>query len=456
MGGRSVAVRIWMSVALLAGCTAAPPPELLVKDLTRLPIAGLLKAGRVDAGPVPSSKPPGFSEPRDDAQLRDWLDRQDGPPRIWLSERTWHGDWRIRRTVELRGAGAGTVLQGTGKGTLIELTGQNSILANMTLRGVGTSHTSEDSAVKATGKGHRLERLSMDKVLFGAVLNECHDCAVEYLHVQGSAGDAELRGDGIKLWESHGSAVRHCMVENVRDVVVWYSRKVTLEFNIVRGSRYGSHFMYAHDAVMRNSAVLDNVVGVFVMYSARLHIEGNVIAGARGAAGVGLGFKDSDAVTVHRNWLVANTVGSYLDTTPRSPSQPVEFIDNVLALNQVALRFHSQPHGVTLRRNDLVQNAEVAQVDGGGDATTVEVADNYWSDYAGFDLNGDGVGDVAHEIRRLSAAMTDAHPPLQLLRGTAALASLDAIAQAVPVFPSQRLLVDPTPQMHSHRPLHER
>lgn len=294
----------------------------------------------------------------------------------------------------------------------------------------------------------------MERVLFGAVLNECHDCQVERLHVQGSAGDAELRGDGIKLWESHGSTVRHCMVENVRDVVVWYSRKVTLEYNVVRGSRYGTHFMYAHDAVLRSSAVLDNVVGVFVMYSARLHIEGNVLAGARGAAGVGLGFKDSDNITVQKNWLVANTVGSYLDTSPRTPDQPVKLMGNVMALNQVALRFHAQPHGVIVQGNDIVQNAEVAQVDGGGDATTVEVANNFWSDYAGYDLNGDGIGDVAHEIRRLSAAMTDAHPPLQLLRGTAALASLDAMAQAVPVLPSTRLLIDRTPRVASYHQLH--
>lgn len=448
-------LQAWLALAALeVGCAAPPPEELLVKDLTRLPIPGLLDGNRVDAGPVSAAKPMGFAEPRDEAQLRQWLAQPDGPARIWLAERIWRGDWQIRRPVELRGAGPGTVLQGSGRGTLVELSGENSILANMTLRGVGSRHTTEDSAVKATGKGHRLARLLMDHVLFGAVLNECHGCTVERLHVQGSAGDAELRGDGIKLWESHGSTVRHSLVENVRDVVVWYSRKVTLEYNVVRGSRYGTHFMYAHDGVLRNSAVLDNVVGVFVMYSARLTIEGNVLAGARGAAGVGLGLKDSDSVSVQRNWLVANTVGSYLDTSPRTTDQPVQIIGNVLALNQVALRFHAQPHGVSLRKNDLIQNAEVAQVDGGGDATTLEVEGNFWSDYAGYDLNGDGVGDVAHEIRRLSAEMTDAHPPLQLLRGTAALASLDVIAQAVPVLPSQRLLIDRTPRVNSYRPVH--
>lgn len=436
-----------------AACTAGSS-EPIDKDLTRLPIAGLLTDGRMDAGPLPAEKPAGFAEPRDEGELRAWLKQADGPGKIWLGPRPWKGDWQIERSVEIRGAGPQTLLQGSGTGTVVEIRGQNTLLANLTIRGTGNRHTTEDSAVKAKGKGHRLERLHLQDVLFGAALGECHDCSVERLHVQGKAGDAELRGDGIKLWESHGSVVRHCLVEQVRDVVVWYSRRVTLDGNVVRSSRYGSHFMYAHDAVVRRSAVIDNVVGIFVMYSARLLVEGNVIAGARGAAGVGLGFKDSDDITVQGNWLVANTVGSYLDTSPRTPEQPVKLLGNVLALNQVALRFHAQPHGVHILGNDFAQNAEVAQVDGGGDATTAEVAGNYWSDYAGYDLNSDGIGDVAHEIRRLSAALTDAHPPLQLFRGTAALASLDAIAQAVPVLPSQQLIIDRTPRMASHHPLH--
>lgn len=457
MSGRAgpslAAALLATSLAWAAACSPAnsAPRD---KDLTRLPIPGLTEAGRFDAGPLPAERPAGFAAPRDEAELRRWLAQSDGPGKIWLGPRTWRGDWQVTRSVEIRGAGPATVLQGSGTGTVVDVQGDHSVLANLTIRGSGTRHTSEDAAVKAKGKGHRLERLRLQGVLFGAALGECHDCSVERLHVSGIAGDAELRGDGIKLWESHGSVVRHCLVEQVRDVVVWYSRRVTLDGNVVRSSRYGSHFMYAHDAVVRRSAVIDNVVGIFVMYSARLRVEGNVIAGARGAAGVGLGFKDSDDVTVQGNWLVANTVGSYLDTSPRTPEQPVKLLGNVLALNQVALRFHAQPHGVHIRGNDFSQNAEVAQVDGGGDATTAEVKGNFWSDYAGYDLDGDGVGDVAHEIRRLSAAMTDAHPPLQLLRGTAALASLDAVAQAVPVLPSQRLLVDPAPRMASHADLH--
>lgn len=452
---RGIAALLVAATAMSTACSVGAAREPSDRAMGNLPIAGLLSAdGKFDAGPLAApTPPPGFASPTDEAELAEWLKDPAGPLRIWLGARRWQGDWVCARTVEIRGAGPDTVLQGTGNGTVVSLTGNNSVLANLTITGTGQRHTQEDAAVRAKGKGHRLERLKLDRVLFGATLSECHECSVDRLVVRGSAGDAEMRGDGIKLWESHGSSVSHCLVEHVRDVVVWYSRKVILDGNIVRYSRYGTHFMYAHDAEVTRSAVLDNVVGIFVMYSARMNVHNNVLAGARGAAGVGLGFKDSDSVDVQGNWLVANTVGTYLDTTPRTPDQPVTMRDNVFALNQVGLRFHAQPKGVTVEANDFVQNATVAQIDGGGDATTAKFAHNHWSDYAGYDLNDDGVGDVPYEVRRLSEALTDGHPPLQLFAGTAALASLDAIGRAVPIMPSQRVLFDPTPRPAPYHPL---
>ena len=440
--------------ALVFGCGHAPADSdpLALHDLESLPIAStLLEGGRLDVGPVPRSAPPGAAVPRDAAELHRWLADPQGPTDIWLDARTWSGDWQIRRTVALHGIGPETVLEGSGTGTVVDAEGDGILVENLTIRGTGSKHTTEDSAIKARGKHNILRRLFLDEVLFGASLAACEGCRAERLHVIGRAGDAELRGDGIKLWESNGSTVSRCLVEQVRDVVVWYSRHVTLEDNVVRGSRYGSHFMYTHDCSMRGTAVIDNVVGIFVMYSARLTIDGNVLAGAGGPAGVGLGFKDSDDVTVSDNWIVGNTSGAYFDSTPRTPDTPVRIEGNVVALNDIGLRFHSQPHGVFILGNDFHENGEAAIVDGGGDATTADMHDNYWSDYVGYDLDDDGMGDVAHEVKRLSAELTDAHPSLKLFQGTAALVTLDAVARAVPVLATRLLLKDARPRTRPHR-----
>jgi nitrous oxidase accessory protein len=287
--------------------------------------------------------------------------------------------------------------------------------------------------------------------LYGISAGPCKHCLIENSHVIGDGAADEFRGDAIKLWEAHDSRVQGCRVESSRDVVVWYSRRVLLDGNLVTGSRYGTHFMYAHDSVVRNSRITDNVVGIFVMYSARMRLEDNVLAGARGAAGMGVGFKDSDGVQVRRNWLVANTVGSYLDRTPVSPRFPVLFADNVIALNQLALRIHGAERGARFTRNDFTQNVSLAEVEGGGDALGLEFSGNHWSDYAGYDLNADGVGDVAFQLKQLSSDMQQRHPTLKFFEGTAALRLVDWISHAVPVLTSQLILVDPAPAIRSHR-----
>jgi nitrous oxidase accessory protein len=398
-------------------------------------------------GPVALEPPAGAVIAHDEQELARLLEA--GPDRIWLDQRSYHGDFVIKRSLTLEGAGR-SVLDGSRTGTVLTVEANDVTLENFTVRGSGQRHVQEDAAIKVSGARNRLLDLRTEDTLFGIQLAGCTHCLVEGVHVAGTSGE-ELKGDGIKLWESHDSAVRRCLVERVRDTVVWYSRRVVLEELVVRKSRYGAHFMYAHDSVARNSRFLEDEVGIFVMYSNRVRAEDNVLAGARGAAGMGFGFKESESVHLSGNWVVANTTGIYLDQTPRSPGQVVRFDGNVLALNDVALRTHGANRDIVFTGNDLHGNGVVGEVDGGGDMLGMTFRDNYWSDYAGYDLNRDGRGDVPYEVKRLSGDLTDAHPGLRLFRGTAAMSLVDAIAEAVPTFAHRKLLVDPNPAFDRRR-----
>lgn len=373
-----------------------------------------------------------------------------GPSEIWLADRTYHGDFTVHRALTLRGTGK-SVLDGSGSGTVLEIEADGVSIENLVVRDSGQSNTREDAAIKASGHGVTLRDLRTEDTLFGIQLANCKSCIIDRVHVAGTKG-GELRGDGIKVWESDGSIVQSSLVDGVRDVVVWYSKHVTVKNTVVKKSRYGTHFMYAHDSLAEGNRYLENEVGIFVMYSNRVQGRENVLAGARGAAGMGFGFKESETVTLEKNWVVANTTGIYLDQTPRSPNQEVRFEHNVLALNDVALRTHGANRGILFRHNDLHGNASVGEVDGGGDMQRLVFEDNYWSDYAGYDLDHDGRGDVAYEVKRLSGDLTDAHPQLRFFRGTVAMNLIDAIAEAVPTFSRRKLLTDPVPSFErKHR-----
>ena len=367
-----------------------------------------------------------------------------GPRVIGLHPGTYRGDLVARRPLSIIGE-RGATLEGTGSGTVVTIEADDVTIENVAIRHSGRRSTTEDAGIKAKGERIRIADVRVDETLFGVTLQACHFCTLERVRVQGTSDDAELRGDGIKLWESNDSTVRGCVVDHARDVVVWYTRRALVEGNLVRHGRYGTHFMYAHDSIARKNRIEDDVVGIFVMYSLRLTIEDNVLAGARGAAGMGIGFKESDAVQVRRNWIVANTTGIYLDFTPRTPEQPVVFEENVFALNDVALRLHSVEKGAIFHRNDFRENDATIEVDGGGDALACEVRGNHFSEYEGYDLDGDGVGDVPHRVTALSSELADAHPALKFFHGTTAMALVDAVAHAVPVLESRALLEDRAP-----------
>ena len=143
--------------------------------------------------------------------------------------------------------------------------------------------------------------------------------------------------------------------------------------------------------------------------------------------------------------VVANSTGTYLDNTPRSPADPALFEGNVYALNDVALRLHGVAKGLGIHWNDFRDNATTIEIDGGGDALASDVRGNHFSEYEGYDLNGDGIGDVPFRVSALSAELADAHPALKFFHRTAAMNLIDAIAHAVPVLESRTLLADNAP-----------
>ncbi len=429
-----------LCVALaFAAPASAAPAHAGEPDLTP-PAAGPARRDAATTGVVVSSS----------EELARVLEGRGGPPRILLEPRVYRGEFSIARPLELLGT-SGTVLEGTGTGTVLTIKASDVVVGDVAVRHSGRRYTTEDAGIRATGERIHLRRVTVSDTLFGISLEQCHRCTVEGAHVEGLADEPMLRGDGIKLWESDDSVVRGSVVQDCRDIVVWYSRRATLDGNFVTRSRYGAHFMYSHDSVVRGMRVVDNVVGIFVMYSSRVRAEHNVLAGARGPAGMAIGFKDSDDVTLSNNWLVANTVGAYLDSTPRSPSASVTFEDNVVALNGVGIRLHASERGVVFRRNDFHENALLVEVEGGGDAQGVSFRNNYFSSYQGYDLDHDGLGDVPHEEKVLTSALVDERPALRLFRGTLAMGLLDVVARAVPVLASKRMFADESPATEPRR-----
>jgi nitrous oxidase accessory protein len=207
--------------------------------------------------------------------------------------------------------------------------------------------------------------------------------------------------------------------------------------------------MYSHDCRVERNRFDANVVGVFVMYSRGVSLEGNQLRRSAGAAGMGIGVKEAGRIAVRDNRIEGNTVGLYLDASPLDPRDHNEIVGNLIAGHDRAIVFHGGAARNRFRDNALRANAVQVALEGGGDARAAEWRNNFFDDYRGYDLDGDGIGDLPHEERSLAGEWTTRAPALALFRGTPALAAVEWLGAAVPLFRPITLLVDPAPRIGS-------
>ncbi|MDX1649216.1 MAG: NosD domain-containing protein, partial [Myxococcota bacterium] len=190
-----------------------------------------------------------------------------------------------------------------------------------------------------------------------------------------------------------------------------------------------------------------NVVGIFAMYSRRLDLRRNRIVRSGGAAGMGLGAKESGGLAVESNRILGNTTGIYLDTSPLQPDLHNRFVGNEVGLGDVAVVFHGRAERNHFRRNRFRGNRALVRVEGRGDARAAEWRGNVYDDYRGYDLDGDGVGDLPYELRSLSGQLVGNHPHLAFFEGTAAMTVVEWLGRLVPLLRPKTLLVDPAPRL---------
>jgi nitrous oxidase accessory protein len=415
--------------AILAACAGAPP------HADRGALAVAVPAACRPVGPGPA--------------LQDLAADAAAGTALCLAPGRYPGPIAVAAGVTIWGPPDAVIVRPEG-GSVVTLADRAALLG-VTVDGSGGVFDQEDAAVRIQSVGARVEGVTIVDAVFGILADGAHHITLRGNRIHGSqAPGLGLRGDTIRLWETHDSVVTDNVLTDGRDMVVWYSTGNHIERNVVRGGRYGTHLMYSHHNVISDNQYLGDVVGVFLMYSRNVTLERNVIAWAHGVAGMGIGMKESGNITIRHNAFVQDQSGVYVDTTPLTLGDTLIVDDNLFGSCDTSIRFHASGHDDHFTGNDFIGNAAGIRVDGGGDATDVVWSNNYFDDYAGYDLDGDGHGDVPYQLRSLEGDLVDRRPDLAFFRGTAALGVAEAVTRVVPMYPPRTLLVDPTPRMGPH------
>lgn len=393
------------------------------------------------------TRPTGCREVTAGASLQAALDAADDGDALCLGPGRHAGPVLVGRRVTVWGSPDAAIVS-SGTGTTVRITAAGARLAGLTVDGSGGRYDQLDGAVLITADDVTVEGVTVERATYGLLVERAHRVRLVGNHVLGSRDPAiGLRGDSIRLWETDDAEVAGNVVEDGRDLVVWYSRRAHVHGNRVSRARYGTHFMYSHDARVEGNRYVDVTVGVFVMYSHGLELRGNLIANAAGAAGIAIGFKDAGAARVTDNLLVHDEVGVYLDASPQRADERIAISGNAFRLCRGAIVFHASSHGVELTGNDFGGNDVTTRVDGGGDALADAWDGNYFDAYGGYDLDGDGTGDVPFELRSYTGQLVAAHPELAFFDGAPAAGLIEAAARLDPLYAPRALLVDHHPRM---------
>ena len=207
--------------------------------------------------------------------------------------------------------------------------------------------------------------------------------------------------------------------------------------------------MYSDRSWFYDNRFLRNEVGAFLMYSEDITFDHNVFADARGGFGKGLGFKDSERIEATGNIFVKNAIGIYLDNSPYSKDVINVFSGNIIAFNDVGVALLPSVKDNTFEGNAFLDNINPVTVTGGGDALANVWSQNYWSDYAGFDEDGDGRGDSPYVHERVSDNLLAKHEALRLFELSPAIRILNVIGRVYPLLQPSPIVSDAAPRLAS-------
>jgi len=376
--------------------------------------------------------------------LQELIDRTPTGKTVPLEPGVYAGPVTIEKAVILDGKNQVTI-DGQGKGSVLLIKAEGVVVRNLKIINSGDSHDRVDAGILVRSSRNRILSNKIENTLFGIDLQEAHENVIEGNEISSQNAPLGLRGDGIRGWASHRNVFRRNDIHDSRDMVIWYSNDNIIEENQGWNNRYSLHFMYSGGNTVRKNTYHHNTVGIFLMYSRDVTVEHNRVKYSLGGTGVGIGFKESDNLTIRNNKIVYCTTGFYFDLSPFQPDRYNFIKANIVAYNVVGAAFNSTLSRNILKGNAFIDNLETVRVHGQGVASDNLWEGNYYSDYEGFDRDRDGYGDFVHHHDIFLDTLWMDNDWLLYFSGSPVASVLNLLAKLAPISQPRRLMTDRKP-----------
>jgi nitrous oxidase accessory protein len=346
----------------------------------------------------------------------------------------YEGNLLLDKTVHLIGKGR-PIVRGTRSGSIVTVRAAGCTLQGFRIERSGSSLMDEDSGVLLHSNGNQIVDNELSDVLFGIYFFNSNDNVVRSNVIRGRKQiEYGERGAGLHFWNCLRNTIEGNTISDTRDgMYLQNASESAIRHNRIKDVRYGLHYMYSNDNVFEDNVFEDSIAGAAIMYSTRIQLRRNRFVHNRGFSSFGILFQDSTAITAEQNIIADNGRGIFAEALRTSV-----FRHNLISGNDTAVEMFSSAEGNEFTENNFIANLSPIHVIGASTSTrwSSNGRGNYWSEYDGYDLDGDGIGDVPFRIRNLFEKLESNHPRLRLYFQSPAAQALVAAERAFPIMRS--------------------
>ena len=315
------------------------------------------------------------------------------------------------------------------------------------IRNVATNYVRDLAAIHVDKSKHfRIENNLLENTFFGIYLQKCRDGLVSGNKILGEAKNEASSGNAIHLWYCRKIEVINNEEAGHRDgIYLEFSDSIRIVNNNSHNNlRYGLHFMFAHNNDYLGNTFQSNGAGVAVMFSRNIIMQRNRFIDNWGGASYGILLKEIRDGEISGNLFQGNTIGIYGESSDRLTIRQNQFVEN-----GYALRILGSCTDNLITENNFISNTFDVGTNAGRQYNTY--TRNYWSEYTGYDLDKDGVGDVPYRPVKLFSFVVEKVPQAIILLRSLFVDIMNFAEKVTPVFTPQDLADDqPLMKPYSH------
>ncbi|MFP3872858.1 MAG: nitrous oxide reductase family maturation protein NosD [Thiohalophilus sp.] len=378
--------------------------------------------------------------------LAEVVDNADDGDTILLEAGEYRANLLVDKPLTLRGL-SGAIIDGGDQGDVLRIRSEDVTIRNLRLRNSGANLTDMNAVIFIEDTAYRItiEDNKIESTAFGIWLQDTEEALIRNNRIQGDPSiRSQDRGNGIHLFNTRQTRVIGNTVRDARDgIYIDTSNHNVLRYNRLHHLRYGIHYMYSYHNEIIGNRTSHTRTGYALMQSKYLTVTGNR---SENDKNYGILMNYILYSTVSNNYVSEISHGSSVGKDNRAipggegkalfvyNSQHNEIHHNTFANSGIGIHLTAGSEANPIHNNNFLQNrTQVKYVATNTQEWSEDGTGNYWTDYLGWDLDADGIGDRPYQPNDGVDQVLWKYPAAKILLNSPAIQTLRWVQEQFPV-----------------------